>query len=163
VKRIEELLGMPIMTVQEGLRLGTVKGVELDTAEGRIRYLHFDGAGNRTDGIIAWESLRSVGSDAITVDSKDVVRETIPATDRDALTAYVGDRPVVTESGERVGTVKSYDVDEQTGRVDRYHVAVGGVFSRWMGNEVQFTHEAIRGFGKDAIIIADAVCAPKSS
>src|SRR5687768_14391269 len=99
VKRIEDLLGMPVMTLQEGVRLGKLKGVEVDTEDGRIRYVHFDAERHRPDGVIAWEAIRSVGANAITVESITSASETLPAAERDRLSPYLGDRPVVTESG----------------------------------------------------------------
>jgi sporulation protein YlmC with PRC-barrel domain len=163
VKRIEELLGMPIVTLEEGTRLGRLKGVEVDTIDGRIRYLRLDGEGHRAEAVIPWDAVRAIGGDAITVESKDSVKETVLAADRDRLSSYVGDRPVVTESGNRLGTVTSYEVDERNGVIGAYHVAAGGIFGRLTGNEIVFPHAAVRTFGKDAIIVADEVSRRKAA
>lgn len=160
MRTIDQLLDMPIVTVEEGQKLGSLKGVEIDTSEGRIRYLHLKGAG-RADGAIPWQAVRSVGSDAITVESKTAVMETVPTNERDALTSYVGDRSVVTESGERLGSIKSYDVDETSGEIRMYHVGTGGVLGRLTGREIRFPHHAVRTFGDDAIIVSDWVTAEK--
>jgi sporulation protein YlmC with PRC-barrel domain len=159
VKRIEDLLGMPIVTVQEGVRLGKVKGVEVDTAEGRIRYLHFDGERNRQDGVISWHAVRSVGGDAVTIESVSQAKDTIPPAERDGLSPQVGDRPVVTESGTRLGTVTSYELDEVTGHIQKYRIGAHNLLERLTGREIEFPHSAIRTFGKDAIIVADEVAA----
>jgi uncharacterized protein YrrD len=161
VKRIEELLGMPVVTVQEGTRLGAVKGVEIDAAEGWIRYLRFDGAGHRADGVIPWDAVRSVGADALTIDSVSQVQETVGSAAREALTGHVGDRPVVTEDGRRLGTIRSYDIDERTGRITAYHLTCGGFLGGLLGKDLVFPHEAVRAFGKDAIVVSDAVVPAK--
>jgi uncharacterized protein YrrD len=157
VKTIHDLLGMPVVTIQEGIRLGTIKGVELDATEGRVAYLHLDGARTRADGVLPWETVRSVGVDAITVESLAAVQEAIPATARDRLTPDVRDRPVMTESGTHLGKVTGYDVDEATGRIERYHVATGGFFGRLTHRELSFAGDAVRVFGQDAIVVADDV------
>jgi hypothetical protein len=48
-------------------------------------------------------------------------------------------------------------VDETSGRIGRYHVATGGFIGRLMRHELSFTQDAIRAFGRDAIVVADAV------
>ena len=161
MRTIDKLLGMPIITLEEGTRLGKLKGVEVDYGTGQLAYLRYDAEGSRADGLIPWEAVRSIGADAITVLSKGAAQESISAADREHLTPFVGDRPVVTVSGERLGNINNYDVDELTGRVESYHVAVGGLFGRITGNEIVFPHSAIRTFGKDAIIVSDSVATHK--
>lgn len=157
MKTMHELLGAPLVTVAEGIRLGTVKAVEFDDAEGQIRYLHVDGAESRADGVVPWQAVRSVGADAITVASQGDMLEGIPNADRESCTADVRNRPVITESGTQLGTVTEYDVDETTGRIDRYHVATGGLLGRLTHREHTFSRGAVRAFGRDAIMVVDAV------
>jgi uncharacterized protein YrrD len=155
MKSIHDLLGMPLVTVGEGVRLGKLQGVAVDTAEGRIRYLCFDGAETRSDGVLPWEAVRTVGKDAITIDSLESVQETLPAADRDQVSLHLGDRPVVTEGGNRLGKVVGYDVDEVTGRVETYHVSTGGFFGRLVNSERTFSRSEVRTIGQDAIIVAE--------
>jgi sporulation protein YlmC with PRC-barrel domain len=157
MKTMHELLGAPLVTLDEGIRLGTLKGVEFDNADGQIRYLHIDGAETRADGVVPWGAVRAVGADAITVESVGAVLEAIPGADREACTADVRDRPVITESGTRLGKVTEYDVDETTGRIERYHVGTGGLIGRLTHREHAFDRSAVRAFGRDAIIVVDAV------
>ena len=163
MKSLHDLMGMPIVTVQEGLRLGTLKGVEFNAADGQIRYLHFDGADTRGDGVLAWASVRSVGKDAITVESLSAVLDAVPNAEREEVTPDVRNRPVMTESGTRLGKVTSYDIDETGGRIGRYHVATGGFVGRLTHQELTFTQDAIRAFGRDAIIVADEVGQPQTA
>jgi sporulation protein YlmC with PRC-barrel domain len=157
---MNDLMGASLVTLQEGIRLGTLKGVEFDAVDGRIRYLHFDGADTRADGVVPWASVRALGADAITVESLGAVLEAIPGADREGVTPDVRDRPVITESGTRLGTVTEYDVDEATGRIERYHVATGGFLGRLTHRELSFPRDAVRAFGRDAIIVVDAVGQP---
>lgn len=160
MKRIEDLLGMPILTVAEGRRIGRLKGVEIDTEAARIAYLRFDSEGSRADGVIPWNGVRAVGSDAITIESIGAVQETVAHADLPRLTSLVGDRAVVTESGHRVGTISGYDVDELTGRILRYHVPNGGLLGRLTGKDLAFSPDEIVSFGRDAIVVSNRVCEP---
>jgi uncharacterized protein YrrD len=159
MRRIEDLIGMPLVTVAEGLRIGKLKGVELDPVAGRIAYLHFDAEGRRPDGVVPWTAVRSIGPDAVTMEAAGDALETIPHADQPGLVSYVGDRAVVTESGLELGHVHSYEVDEVTGHIVAYHIPAASILKRLSGRDVRFTHADIRTFGRDAIIVSDAVCA----
>ena len=161
MKSIHDLLGMELVTVGEGTKLGKLKGVEIDAQGGEIRYLQFDGEGDRADGFVPWSAVQSVGKHAITVHSSTDVVQTIPACDRDGVISHVGDRPVMTESGQRLGAIVSYDLDETTGRLECYHIGTGGFLGRLMGTEIRFSPAAIRAFGKDAIVVADSIVPAK--
>jgi sporulation protein YlmC with PRC-barrel domain len=153
---------MPIVTVEEGRRIGTLKGAAVDVARGRLAYLRFAGEG-RPDGVVPWNAVRAVGTDAITIESVGTLMDGVPSAERGEVCDYVGDRPVVTESGERLGTVSSYEVNTDTGEIGRYHVNTGGLIGRLTGSRIVFPHTAIRAFGRDAIVIADDVINRKAA
>jgi sporulation protein YlmC with PRC-barrel domain len=125
-----------------------------------VTRLHFDGADTRADGALPWELVRAVGADAVTVESLEQVQGVPPGDDRARGAADVRNRPVITESGTRLGRVTDYDVDETSGRIERYHVATGGLFGRLTHQEISFPPAAVRAFGPDAIVVADEVCRP---
>lgn len=153
MKNIHHMLGMALISVREGVRLGTLEGVAIDTTDGRVRYLYFKGADARADGAVPWDAVRAVGEDAITVDALESAVATVPAIDQEHLTSFVGDRPVVTESGTRLGHVTTYDLDEVTGRIERYHVSTGGFFGHLMKRELCVSRGAVRALGQDAIVV----------
>jgi sporulation protein YlmC with PRC-barrel domain len=155
--RIGELKGMPMVSLAEGTRLGKLKGVEVDVREGFVRYLRLDGEGGRADGMIPWNMIHSFGKDAVTVDSAAVIRTGLAPTERDCVIPYVGDRPVVTESGTRLGTIEDYEIEIPSGRVLVYHLGSKGLINRLTGHHLSFPHAVIRTFGRDAIIVADEV------
>jgi len=114
--------------------------------------------------VVPWARLHSVGADAVTVDSHDALLKGVPPAERDGLTPHVGDRPVLTESGTRIGQITSYELDEKTGHLQRFHINTGGILGRLTHSEVVFGRGEIRSFGKDAILVADSVLgAPATS
>lgn len=160
MRRIHDLLGMDVVTVREGASLGRLGGVEIDPVEGRVRYLRLESDGRRQGGLVPWESVRAVGDDAVTIESADAVVETIPGEVRDHVTPHLGDRPVVTESGRRLGQISSYDVDEVTGRITRYQVKPDAFFKRLSGRMLDLPPESVVTFGRDAIIVGDEMLPP---
>jgi sporulation protein YlmC with PRC-barrel domain len=163
VKRIDDLLGMPIVTVAEGRRVGRLKGVEIDVTQGALAYLRFDAEGSRADGVVPWNAVRSIGADAITIEALGAVQETVPHAVLPNLTSHVSDRPVVTESGTRLGTINTYDVDEVSGRILWFHVPNGGLLARLSGKDLAFGLNDIVSFGRDAIVVSDRVCAEEKA
>jgi len=161
MRTIEQLIGMPVLSIEEGEQLGKVEGVELDPTAGQIVYLRFKGEGRRPDGVISWNAVRSVGEDAVTVTSITDARDQVPADKRAALASRIGDREVHTASGSRLGRVVSYVLDEHNGRVVKYRVNCGGLLDHLLHKEVEFPHTAIRTFGHDVIIVDDSVLPAK--
>lgn len=158
MKRIDDLFGMPIVTVAEGRRVGRLKAVEVDVTQGQIAYLRFDAEGSRADGVVPWNAVRSIGTDAITIEAMGAIQETVPHALLPNLVSHVSDRPVVTESGTRLGTINTYDVDEVTGRILWFHVPNGGLLARLTGKDLAFGLNDIVSFGRDAIVVSDRVC-----
>lgn len=153
---------MSIVTVAEGRRIGRVNGVELDTGEHRVRFLCYDGE-HLVDGVVPWERVRSIRGDAVTVDSISAIAEHVPAELGDRLTLRVGDRPVVTEDGNHLGTITGYDIDDISGRVLCYRIGARGLIARLTHRELSFPPESVRAFGRDAIIVVNTVQMPKAA
>lgn len=154
---------MPVVAVDRGVRLGTVQGVELDPHLGRLHYLRVKAEDHRPDGVIAWENLRSIGRDAVTVDAPLVLQETIPGADCDRMISQFGDRAVVTEGGTRIGHVTSYEFEPVTGQITNYHVSRAGLVNRLIGRDVEFPQAAVRSVGADAVVVADEVLPAKAA
>jgi uncharacterized protein YrrD len=146
---------MPVVSGESGSRLGTLEGVEIDPAAARIVYLRLDRPGRHAPSVLPWTAIQSVGSDVILVDGESSLQQEVSPVQRPLLTPHVGDRPVVTECGDRLGTISSYDVEETTGAIRSYRI--GGLLKGLFHSSVTFPPEAIRTFGRDAIIVDDAV------
>jgi sporulation protein YlmC with PRC-barrel domain len=161
--RFRELIGLPVVALDTGSRLGTIRGVELQMSEARIYYVRVDRPGRKDDGIIPWSALHAVGQDAITVAGADVVFDAIPAADRNSLTQHVSDRPVMTQNGTRLGHLDDYDLDPTTGRILTFHVAPQGMLNRLTGRGCTFPRSELVTIGDDAIIVSDEILSAKAA
>ncbi|MGV3724486.1 MAG: PRC-barrel domain-containing protein [Actinomycetota bacterium] len=161
--RIHELVGMPVMALDTGSRLGIIKGVELQMSEARVYYVRVDRPGRKDDGIIPWAALHAVGQDAVTVSGADAVFDAIPAADRDNLTPHLSDRPVMTQNGTRLGHLDDYDLDPATGRIESFHVAPQGMLNRLTGRGCTFPRSVLVTIGGDAIIVSDEILSAEAA
>jgi len=113
---LSELRGRSIMDLSTATTVGVVDGVILDPPGGRVAGLTVaKSAAGRT--ILDWDSIRSVGPDAVTIDSSDAIRS--PNGSYEEGSADGSYRPegrrVLTDEGDAAGTVDSLVLDVETG------------------------------------------------
>ena len=72
--------------------------------------------------------------------------------------------PVVTESGERIGVVRSFDIDIDAHTINRYIVKSGGIVATFSGREDVLIHasQVVRITEKE-MTVRDAVIAVSST
>lgn len=87
--RLNDLRSKEVITVEDGIRLGYVCDVELDTTEAKLTGLVIYGKlrffglfGRAADRVIPWENVKTVGDDTILVYYKE---PQAPAKKRDWL------------------------------------------------------------------------------
>ncbi|MBC7344129.1 MAG: YlmC/YmxH family sporulation protein [Clostridia bacterium] len=74
--KISDLRLREVINVADGKMLGTIRDVELDIEEGRVRAFILPGAGSKVWGLIGrgeelivpWENVRTIGIDCILVE-----------------------------------------------------------------------------------------------
>ncbi len=122
----KELVGNPIVSIDDGHILGHVKDIYVDkplhTVEGV--YLGSEGILNRQPHFISRDKITTIGQDTVLVSSSQVVQEGEAAPHwlrRDDLTG----RQVDTPGGTRIGLVDDVIIDE---RGDIVGVALGRVY-----------------------------------
>lgn len=76
--RLNDLRSKEVITVEDGVRLGYVCDVELDTTEAKLTGLVIYGKlrffglfGKSADRVIPWENVKTVGDDTILVHYKE--------------------------------------------------------------------------------------------
>ena len=109
IVRAGDLIGMPVITLDEARTIGEVRDVLFDPAESAFVGFTVRGRGLLSPpmiGLLPAAAIASTGQDAVMISSaEDIVRE------RDAIREQISERrevpgnDVVTESGEPLGTV----------------------------------------------------------
>ncbi len=148
---IEKLKGMSVVSVAEGSRLGRVADVLLDPNALRIGAMKIEQGGQSF--VIPFNLIKSVGSDAITVESSQVTQA-----DGGSFGTLVGINDfkklkVVDEIGTLFGTIASVDVDTATGRVDSFAAHKGGMLGLG-GTTTSVTADQVRGIGPEVLTVS---------
>jgi uncharacterized protein YrrD len=150
------VLGMQVLSRQDGQKIGTVKDIVISKDHTHIVAFILDEGGLfAADTAVGMENVVSFGKDAIIItDSKAVARvDHFPAVkeimeDRDGL---VG-KEVFTESGDRKGKVDDIYFDESNGNL--VGLELEGKFSpKGSNSAVQLKPADIVSIGPDAVVI----------
>ena len=153
MKKSRELKGMPVLTLQEGERLGQVRELILDPATRQVVALVLD---QRTSGkeeqVVATANVRNVGTTAITVEDRSslVPLNRIPRFQELARARKpVQGKMVMSESGTRLGQVDDMEVDVETFQI------VSLVLKGLLGRRRVISADRVRTIGADAIVVRD--------
>lgn len=152
MKKTRELKGMPVLTLQEGERLGQVRELILDPVARQVVALVLDRRVGGEDQIIATANIRNVGSAAITVENRSslIPLSGIPRFQELArMGKPIHGKMVLSETGARLGQVDDLEVDVQTFRL------VSLVLKGFLRRGQVISTDLVRTIGADAIIVCE--------
>ncbi len=125
---ISELIGKPVVSMVDGEKVGVVKDVMIDADQLKATAILLGGIPGQ--GILPFEQVKSVGHDAITIDSAQAIQwatghlSTAAGRKADELKKL----PVMDSSGTALGGIQDIEIDVTTGRLLSMKVGGGGVF-----------------------------------
>ncbi|MCA9551967.1 MAG: PRC-barrel domain-containing protein [Myxococcales bacterium] len=119
-----DLRGVLVVAQEEGVQLGTVTGINIDTFERRIAAIRFRPRGiNKKEGYVLTRDVRLVGQDVIFVATQKAAKnedtETIPGR---SLHALQGAR-VTTIKGKLLGTLVDVDFTREDWKLNQLRLA----------------------------------------
>ncbi|ABO48657.1 PRC-barrel domain protein [Desulforamulus reducens MI-1] len=121
MRKSKKFIGIPVISLAEGQQMGTVKGLVVDPVQQNVAALLIDQKGwFNGQKFVPYNKVRSVGTDAITIDQGAVVEKgtSLP----DILKLYkdkvhiIGCK-VIVENGSQLGEVVDFFVDEVSGQL----------------------------------------------
>ncbi|MCD9623410.1 PRC-barrel domain-containing protein [Rhabdothermincola salaria] len=137
--RWRRTLGIDVIDTSDASKVGSVDGIVVDVDSSRCVGV-VTGAG-----VIGWDDSGGVGRDAVTISSRDLVRE--PSTDAEEAAVQGRSDPlgrrVLTEDGVALGKVADVSFDAETGEIRRLLLPDDDV----QGNR-------LLGIGSYAVIVA---------
>lgn len=157
MRKISGLVGISVIDVKDGTKLGEVEEVVVSPDD--LRVLGFVVGSGRFLGheerIVESADVRSIGSDAITVDGQDA-SHTSEASTEEFRTARSGNRrlegkKVITESGIVLGTVSDAIMDE-SGRQLAALLIGGGILQ----SAESLPIKRVASVGPDVIVAREA-------
>jgi sporulation protein YlmC with PRC-barrel domain len=154
----KQIRGLPVISIADGTRVGTVDLVYLDLAAKRVvGFSITDGVGpfggaRDNAPTVAASSVHSLGPDALTLDDVTAAHAAWVGGaygPLETLHDVVG-RKVVTEGGTDVGQVAAVEFDEQTFAITEVEVSPG-----LMKTNTRIPLDQLVRIGQDVVVVAD--------
>ncbi len=160
-RRGKDLIGMPVITVQEGRKVGEVTALLVRREEATVAAVRI-GSQLAPGPAVPFGNLRLVGVDVILVDSTSALEPALPTEVVRELDDAVTGRAVLTASGERIGTISGFWVNTDDGRIAAYRVRPeAGLLSRLTNllhhDTFEVPAEQVQALGISALIVMDSV------
>lgn len=130
MRRGKEVLNLPIITRDNGAKVGKVEDLILDQACSRVLGLLADEGGWVSSArVIGWASILVVGLDAVIIDAETSVKK---AAELPEMSEVLGRRYVLhgldlqTTEGKSLGRIEEFYFDPQTGVVQGFELSGAG-------------------------------------
>lgn len=133
--KVDTLKGMAVVSISDGAKLGRIDDLLFDMRPPHVAAFRISGDGQHA--LIPFDQVRSIGSGAVTVPGREVVRWARAHSDVNNLPNLrdLSKLKVVDEAGAFLGTAKDVEIDPQNGCITRLQVHRGGVLG--IGGETQ--------------------------
>lgn len=156
MKKSRKLISMPIVSIEEGLQIGSVRGLIVNSDKMEIAAIVLDKRGwFKEQKIIPYSKVKSIGMDALTIDQSSNVQKPINLPEILKLIKEkanpIGAR-VITESGTVLGLVDEYNINEETGKIVSLEISGKFLESLFKGKAL-LSAEHIRKIGVHAIVV----------
>jgi sporulation protein YlmC with PRC-barrel domain len=150
--KASKLKGMPVVSMADGAQVGSVADVLFDIADLRVSALVLSAKSG--EALLPFGSIRSIGSDAVTVES---AAETQGVGGRSASDTVHGlgdlmSLSAIDAEGTLLGKVKELEINEQDGRLTGLEVHRGGVLGLG-GKGYTVSPSAIRNIGPKLVTV----------
>ncbi len=151
-----ELAGLAVMTLTGGERLGRIADVVFHSATGRVTGFTIDPGGLLArHKFLAAEAVQSVGADAVTVNSADVLLDHPPATNpAETPSKSLDGRPVLNQTGTAIGKVSDVVVDTAALTVMSFLLATG-VLDNALHGRPALPFSFVQAIGTDSVIVSN--------
>lgn len=150
--QLRGLKGIPVVSVADGTKVGAVQDGLIETGSMRVVTLLLSGAGGAA--VLPFASIRSIGQDAVTVDSAAATQGVTGHTTAGAVRSLknLTSLKVVNAAGAYLGDVQDVDFGEHDGQVRELVARRGGLLGVG-ATEVRVPIAAIRGIGPQLVTV----------
>jgi len=121
MKKSRRFISLPVISLEEGQQIGTVKGLVVDPAAKKVAALIIEQKGwFKEQRFVPYHKIHSVGSDAITIEKNSYVEKSGNLSEIVKLLkdkVEINGSRIVAENGSVLGFVDEYYVDPITGAI----------------------------------------------
>jgi uncharacterized protein YrrD/gas vesicle protein len=152
-----KIIGLKIITLDNGKEIDTVKDVIYDPEENRVKALLIDKQGWFKDArIISVEKIESIGKDAVIIQNEEIIETASQNSSRVANIArdtnYLTKTKIITVDGDNLGSVTDLYFSMPDGKVQEFEVS-GGLISDLKSGRNKIAISDIVTIGEDATIV----------
>jgi sporulation protein YlmC with PRC-barrel domain len=147
------LKGKAVVSMVDGVRIGRIEEVLFDTAGLKVAALILTTTGGRS--ILPFAAVRSLGADAVTVESATATQPAAAQGDAGNLLRALGDLTglkVVNGEGAYLGDIRDVTIDQASGALTEIEAHSGGMLGMG-GTAVTVLASAIRGIGPEIVTV----------
>jgi len=152
LRKVSDLINLPIIDLTSGSQLATIKDVVLNADHDVLQGFLCEKK------LLPLKKVKSLGKDAVIVETDDL--ESIleiykdPVSPPVFLPEYIIGTPIMTESGKYLGIIGDILLEESTGKILGYEVS-DGLLKDLVSGRSLITIPQIVTYGEDAVIIKD--------
>ncbi|HHW28421.1 MAG TPA: hypothetical protein GXX21_02515 [Syntrophomonadaceae bacterium] len=149
--KAREIIGLPVVSLDTGEEIGVVTDLLWSHPQKKIICLVVEEkSGFNHKHQLPFTNINSIGKDAVTVSSAEVMEEEREHLDAASLNQKEGEL-VLTQDGENLGTLNDVIFDVNDGKLLGYELSTGLVGDLLTGRMVM-SPEMVATWGKEAII-----------
>ncbi|TXC90107.1 photosystem reaction center subunit H [Metabacillus litoralis] len=150
MKKSTEVVGLPIISISDGLELGNVKSLVVNPEKGTVDFLTVEHEDWQVSvKAIPFSKVIGIGEFAVTIDSDNVIIDLneIPIANQLVNKRIkITDTRVITRKGQLLGEAKEYFLDEDNGVIIGLQLLVND-------QHVFIKSENVLTFGKDILVV----------
>lgn len=158
MRKSKHLINLPVISLQEGQRIGRVKGLVVDPSRKSVAALILEEKGLfKEQKFIPFSNVHSVGENAVTIERGAIIQKgtTLPEIVKfykDKIDV-IGSR-IVMESGTIIGQVNEYYIEIQDGKIAGLEISTG-IINDLMEGKAYLNSDFIRTLGKQVTVCTD--------
>ncbi|MFW6238438.1 MAG: PRC-barrel domain-containing protein [Bacillota bacterium] len=154
MRRGEELIGLPVITLNSGKIIGEVKDVIYIPVSRRLKGLLILREGYKF--FLSTHNIHEIGRDVVTVESSDCLQESreMPGLGIKSEDNTLAGERVITDSGRELGMIADLVINEEDMEIAGFELSAGLVRDLLDGREMLSFNSDIR-YGRDRLILKE--------
>ncbi|WP_456273868.1 PRC-barrel domain-containing protein [Bacillus sp. AK031] len=152
MKKSAEIVGLPIISISDGVEIGSVKSLVINPEKGSVDFLTIEHEDWQVSvKAIPFKKVIGIGEYAVTVENGNAVIDLNEIPIANALVnkkIRITDTKVMSRKGQLIGEAKEYYVDDETGNII-------GILVHMKEDEKVLKSDQILTYGKDILIVQE--------
>jgi uncharacterized protein YrrD len=152
MKNSAQIVGLPIISISDGVQIGTVKTLVINPEKGFIDFLTIEQEDVQLSlKAIPFKKVVGIGEFAVTVESNNAVIDLAEIPIANQLVnkqIRIKNTKAMTRKGQLLGEVTEFFVDEETGEIIGIELHIGG-------RQAVLSSEFVLTYGKDILIVTE--------